>query len=350
MKKRTSSGIEIRIEKAGVTICGSHLSISNIEFNRAILPSGANGMVFEAYDTLLRRSVAVKIWIPSEGDARNRKKQALAEASKIAQLTHNNIVRIYSAGAFHNGWIYSVMEYLDGNTVRDFLALERPDFMSRVRVWREIEAAVEYAHRRHVYHGDLHDRNVMVVGGTVKVIDFGTSLFALKRKHYRSRESKMLYDLAKEMFSECEPKPEEIVDLEITRLRPELALSAISAWVSVLCDWQELLTAQRLDRETRFRNSMDRLAFDVCYAPVFSIPQIVELLTRMGVPPGLQDFFVTCIIRWAEVRLSDPGKQEVGMVTIEHDLPFDRQALEARLKTVWQSLRSSFIKVGPFEQ
>ena len=99
----------IRIENGGVIVDGLFLRIPNIELRR-ILPPGANGIVFEAHDTLLDRKVAVKIWLPSKNDKRDRKKQALAEASKLAQLEHKNIARIYTLGQLEGMYIYSIME------------------------------------------------------------------------------------------------------------------------------------------------------------------------------------------------------------------------------------------------
>lgn len=71
-------------------------------------------MVFESYDQFLKRRDVVKIWIPVGQDDQDRQKQALAEARKVAQLNHKNIVQIYTCDQFDDGLIYAIMEFIDG--------------------------------------------------------------------------------------------------------------------------------------------------------------------------------------------------------------------------------------------
>ncbi|MFC1994759.1 serine/threonine protein kinase [Chloroflexota bacterium] len=350
MNARSSSQFPILVEREEVIIGNDHLSVPNITFVKEIIPPGANGRVFEAYDDVLQRRTAVKIWIPQPRDPRDRKRQALAEVAKIAQLDHANIVRVYGAGELKNGWIYSIMEFLEGETLNDFLQSELRDFMQRVRIWREIEGAIEYAHDRGVYHGDLHNRNVIIVEGTAKVIDFGTSLFAQIKAESRSRESKHLFSLSQDIFCDYEPSLKEIVDMQIQRLKPELALEALSVWVSALVQWQEILTAQRICSEKRVYEAIKGLAFDMCAAPVFAVPRVVDMLAQSGISKTNLDFLTGWCVYFAGMRMESSEKPKRKSGGQHEGIVFtDRQLNESLLETLWPSLRSHFLDFGPFD-
>ena len=120
MRKGPLESLDVDLELDHLSINGFVISIPNISFAEEMYPRGANGLVFKCTDTVLKRLVAVKIWIPRQDDRRDRTRQALAEASKIAQLNHKNIAQIYQCSQLPSGWIYSVMEYM--------AALQKPDF------------------------------------------------------------------------------------------------------------------------------------------------------------------------------------------------------------------------------
>lgn len=305
--------------------------------------------MFEALDNMLNRRIAVKIWCPLKEDRRDRRKQALAEARKVASLNHKNIVQVHSCGEFDNGWIYLTMEYLQGKTLRAALGRDALDFIDRVRIWREIEDALEYAHGRGVYHGDLHDRNVMLVDGHAKVIDFGTSLFASRQIDSAMRESKLLYEMSQTVFSGHEPTAREIVDLRIDKLRPELALSAISAWVSLLFDWHQMLIdkSKRNDEDSVIRD-LDSLAFWVCQSPVFSVTRLVEKLSQSDLSSEAQNWFISYCVNWVKLALSRPEERErQGVNSVISGATVDRQANMEFLEVNMASLKSNFVRFGP---
>lgn len=102
------------VSGGGATVRDAIISIDDIRLDR-VLGSGANGFVFDGEDMMLKRRVAVKIWPPRlDRPGKDRAMQALAEAQKLAQLKSDNIVSIYRAGRLDTGWIYIVMEYVEG--------------------------------------------------------------------------------------------------------------------------------------------------------------------------------------------------------------------------------------------
>lgn len=145
-----------------------------------LIGSGANGIVFGGFDHL-GRSVAIKVWIANAGKSRTlleTQEQALLEARKVAELKHENLVTIYSADRLENGWPYVVMERAPGvplKELRDRLGTSTD--LRRLIVGRVL-TTLKFVEEVGVLHGDLHDGNVIVESLNVKVIDFGTSLFA----------------------------------------------------------------------------------------------------------------------------------------------------------------------------
>lgn len=346
------SSVEVEFNEKHVTIKGHRFYIPKFTLARELLPRGANGIVFEATDETLQRRVAIKIWVPREEDYRDRNRQALAEARKIAKLNHANIIQIYSCNQFDNGWVYSVMEFLDGTTLRDYLKIERPELVERVRIWHEIEKAIEYAHSLGVYHGDLHDRNVMLVERQVKVIDFGTSTFALKRVDSQLRETRRLLDLSQKIFCEYEPKFSQITDEEISTLKPELALSALSAWISILLAWGDIVRVVVSKQYDNLFRVLWHLASDVTSAPVFSVSKIADKLVQGGmsvelsavnIPVNSVDLFVGWCVHWAQIRLQQIEEPKNGGIDkYNYDVPLDRQSNETLLKTLWPKIRAGF--------
>lgn len=123
---------------------------------------GGGGVVYRAHDTLLDRPVAVKVLY-----------EAADEARAVAHLEHPGIVPVHDAGLLADGRAFYVMKLVEGRTVDEFAASEH-NLNERLRVFRRICDAVEYAHSRGTVHRDLKPRNVMTGRfGEVFVMDWG---------------------------------------------------------------------------------------------------------------------------------------------------------------------------------
>lgn len=331
---RSLANIKVQVNRDSVVIGGNKITIQNIVFIKEMLPRGSNGLVFQATDIFLKRPVAVKIWIPRKTDSRDRRLQAQEEARKIARLNHKNIVQIYQCSELEIGWIYSVMEYVDGMSIYNFMKSMHSDFFQRFRMWRQIEEALNYSHNLGVFHGDLHANNILIIDETVKVIDFGTSMFAASRTDSQKRETRLLVNLCTNMFSEYVPKLNQIIDVDIRALNPVQALSVLSVWVGILFDWLQLLNRRQYDS-----TDIDNLAFHLMSAPVFSIPSFVQQLARNKVPLNAQNQFIYSCLIWARTYLGESW----------HFLTLDPQTNITRLNELTPSLREAFYKNGPFE-
>jgi len=98
----------------------------------------------------------------------------LRERQILAQLNHPNIARLYDGGETRDGQPYIVMEYVEGRTLREWLEQDDPPLAARLAMFRQIAAAVEFAHQNLIIHRDLTPNNVLVNReGQAKLIDFG---------------------------------------------------------------------------------------------------------------------------------------------------------------------------------
>ncbi len=137
------------------------------------LGEGGMGEVFLADDTSLHRKVALK-FLPSEmqQDATARKR-FLREAHSAAVLDHPYICSIHEVGE-SEGKAFIVMEYVDGQTLRDKLARGPLSLEETLQIASEVAEALEAAHGKGIVHRDIKPTNIMLTrAGHAKVMDFG---------------------------------------------------------------------------------------------------------------------------------------------------------------------------------
>lgn len=173
---------------------------------------GGMGSVYKAYDETLSRHVAIKIMHQATDD-RIGKTRFLREASAIARLDHPGIVKIFSYGEY-NGQPFFIMEYVEGWSIRDFVArckfihnsghsindlkfsgylkepvpgtpyflqdhivnpLTDPDYPGKVRkLMLSAASALAEAHRNGIIHRDVKSSNILISDDSrLKIVDFG---------------------------------------------------------------------------------------------------------------------------------------------------------------------------------
>ena len=133
------------------------------------LGQGGMGTVYEAYDQLLNRAVAVKL-LGSKKLGTEGKSRLLSEARAVAQLNHPNIVSVFDAGET-NDLPYVVMEYIHGESLH---AQPPKNTNEIIKVAIQICDALEEAHNHGIVHRDLKPENViMTENGLAKLTDFG---------------------------------------------------------------------------------------------------------------------------------------------------------------------------------
>src|SRR5439155_16299815 len=135
---------------------------------------GRGGMawVLLARDLKHGRQVAIKTLRP-EIAASLGAERFLREIRVAATLQHPNILPLYDSGAA-NGFLYYVMPYVDGGSLRDRLEREgQLPVDEAVRIAREVADALSYAHRHDVVHRDIKPENILFTSGHALVADFG---------------------------------------------------------------------------------------------------------------------------------------------------------------------------------
>jgi tetratricopeptide (TPR) repeat protein len=136
------------------------------------LGAGGFGVVWEARDRQLGRTVAFKLVRPGER-AELREQSLLREAEAAARLSHDNLVALHDVGQSEHG-PYLVLELLHGETLAARLATGPLPRAEAVRVLRDATRGVAHAHAEGVVHRDLKPANIFVCAdGRVKVLDFG---------------------------------------------------------------------------------------------------------------------------------------------------------------------------------
>jgi serine/threonine protein kinase/Tol biopolymer transport system component len=138
-----------------------------------LLGSGGMGEVYQARDTTLNRSVAIKVLPPPfVGDA-ERLARLRREAQLLAALNHPNIAQIHGFEE-STGVAALVMELVDGPTLGDRIAAGAIPLADALTIAKQIANALEAAHEHGIVHRDLKPANIKIRDdGTVKVLDFG---------------------------------------------------------------------------------------------------------------------------------------------------------------------------------
>ena len=137
------------------------------------LGAGGMGTVYRAFDTQLRRPVALKV-LPSDFQADpERRERLLREARAASAINHPNIVGIYEIGSDAN-LDFIAMEFVEGESLDKLIPAEGLPLPQALDYGAQIAAGLTKAHASGVIHRDLKPANIMVTcDGIVKVLDFG---------------------------------------------------------------------------------------------------------------------------------------------------------------------------------
>ena len=125
------------------------------------------GTVFKATDTRLDRQVALMILTPTLSQSTARR--LLEQAQKTAHLQSPYIITLFDADE-DRSLVYLVLEYTETSTLRDLMRGGHTPPL--IEIAAGIASALEYAHSKHVFHGNLRPGNVLV-GEEIKLTDFG---------------------------------------------------------------------------------------------------------------------------------------------------------------------------------
>jgi serine/threonine-protein kinase len=146
----------------------------------AELGRGAMGVVYQALDPTIGRTIAIKSIrlqdFTDDAERERLRERLVREAQSAGILSHPGIVTIYDI-AEENGMAYIFMEFVNGPPLEKMLLHEQtPDKETILSIFRQTASALDYAHRKGIVHRDIKPANIMIhEDGTAKVTDFGVA-------------------------------------------------------------------------------------------------------------------------------------------------------------------------------
>src|SRR5262249_9033304 len=122
---------------------------------RSELGVGSFGYVFQAWDPLLERVVALKVQRAGSLASQEEVERFRREARKLAQLKHPSIMALYETGLSEDNVWYLVCEHLEGATLEQYLKSGALAADEAASITSELAEALQYAHEQGVVHRDV---------------------------------------------------------------------------------------------------------------------------------------------------------------------------------------------------
>ncbi|HEX2722139.1 MAG TPA: protein kinase [Gemmatimonadaceae bacterium] len=144
-----------------------------------LVGEGAMGVVYRATDSVLGRTVAIKVMNASIARQEDLRQRFLREAQAAGSLQHPNVVTIYDLGEL-DGHLFIAMEYVHGTDLEKLMELREPlSLQSKLDIIIDVLTGLAYAHRRGIVHRDIKPANIRVEeDGRAKIMDFGVAHLA----------------------------------------------------------------------------------------------------------------------------------------------------------------------------
>src|SRR5688572_2358132 len=160
----------LRPADVGRSLVGGMLGHFRLE---EFVGGGGMGAVFRATDTMLGRTVAVKV-VSNEDADEEMLRRFRNEAQSAARLDHPNIARVYYVGE-DNHWNYIVFEFIEGVNIRDLVEHRGGlPIDEAISYTLQVSQALEHAAQRDVVHRDIKPSNILVMpDGRAKLVDMG---------------------------------------------------------------------------------------------------------------------------------------------------------------------------------
>ncbi|MEP7337402.1 MAG: serine/threonine-protein kinase [Acidobacteriota bacterium] len=153
-------------------LVGKHVGVYRVA---SLIGEGGMGAVYAAVrvDQQFDQQVALKV-VKRGMDSAFVLNRFRRERQILARLEHPHIARLIDGGTTSDGRPYFVMEFVEGQSITQYCAEKELSVVERLKLFRQVCAAVQYAHQQLVVHRDLKPSNILVAsGGLPKLLDFG---------------------------------------------------------------------------------------------------------------------------------------------------------------------------------
>lgn len=143
-----------------------------------LIKTGGMGSVYRGKHVLMDKRVAIKVLRPSLAVDDDVVARFSREAKAASRISHPHAVNVTDFGESENGVVFLVMEYLDGQTLKEVIRQDGAMSLDRTtEIVRQVAGALDAAHEQGVIHRDLKSDNIMLSqtngGDWAKVLDFG---------------------------------------------------------------------------------------------------------------------------------------------------------------------------------
>jgi eukaryotic-like serine/threonine-protein kinase len=144
-----------------------------------LVGEGAMGTVYRAKDTVLGRTVAIKVMNASIARQQDHRQRFLREAQAAGSLQHPNVVTIYDMGEL-DGHLFIAMEFVHGTDLEKLMVGAEPlKLQSKLDIIVDVLMGLSYAHKHGIVHRDIKPANIRVEDdGRAKIMDFGVAHLA----------------------------------------------------------------------------------------------------------------------------------------------------------------------------
>ena len=144
-----------------------------------LVGEGAMGVVYRARDSILDRSVAIKVMNESIARQDDLRRRFLHEAQAAASLQHPNVVTIYDLGDL-DGHLFIAMEFVEGIDLERLMDSGQPlSLQAKLDILIDVLTGLSFAHKRGIIHRDIKPANIRVTDdGRAKIMDFGVAHLA----------------------------------------------------------------------------------------------------------------------------------------------------------------------------
>jgi formylglycine-generating enzyme required for sulfatase activity len=258
---------------------------------------GGMSHVYRALDTLIGRTVAVKILTEAGCQDTDVKERFLAEARMAGGLTHDNVLGIYDFGEDDRHRPFMVMEFLRGEDLRHAMRNGHTgDLRGKLKIAAQVARALAYVHTQKIIHRDLKPDNIHInSAGVVKLIDFGIA------KTEGLQMTRAGYVLGTPFYM----APEQVLGENITEQVDVYAFGVLLF---------ELLTG---------RKPVEAEAVERIFYSILNEPLKMEPLHEAGVPQSVCDLIARCTAKKPAERPQGfaPVSAELDRLIAELDAP-----------------------------
>ena len=151
---------------------------------------GTFGNVFEGYDEVLHRRVALKVcrFRPSEVD--EPPADFIREGRTLASLEHPGIIPVFDTGVTEDGYRYIVSRLVDGGNLEEWLETHPVSYVETATIMARVAEALQFAHQNGVVHRDVKLTNILMEADCAPVLgDFGLALMESERRRRRDEQT-----------------------------------------------------------------------------------------------------------------------------------------------------------------